>query len=93
MDEIWEFNISTQRFKFLGKMRSIRQFHSTVVVKNFLYIIGGYDTGESQYLSHNEKFDFQKNLNGKIEDLNIKRSNFGICLSTNEKYFFIFLSF
>jgi hypothetical protein len=85
-NEIWEFTISSQKFKFLAKMKSERQFHSSVVIDECLYIIGGIDNSQNKYLSHCEIFDYQKNfLDTKIKDLNIPRANSGVCASVDKK--------
>ena len=67
-------------------MKSERQFHSTVVIDECLYIIGGIDNSQNQYLSNCQIFDYQKNvLNSDIEDLNTPRANSGVCASVDNK--------
>ena len=67
-------------------MRSVRQHHNTVVVDGSLFIIGGFDNSTSKYLDSCEIFDYLNGCAGeKIDNLNMARSNFGICFSEQNK--------
>lgn len=86
---VYEISISNFRIQLKKPMKQTRKEHGSVYVNKAVYVLGGYDTFSSNFLSTCEKFNPDKNEWTFIKNMNIAKCAFAVT-AVNNKYIFTF---
>ena len=88
-NSVYEISISNFRIQLKKPMKQTRKEHGSVYVNKAVYVLGGYDTFSSNFLSTCERFNPDKNEWTFIKNMNIAKCAFAVT-SVNNKFIFTF---
>ena len=86
---VYEISISNFRIQLRKPMKQTRKEHGSVYVNKCVYVLGGYDTFSSNFLSTCEKFNPDKNDWTFIKNMNIAKCAFAVT-AVNNKHIYTF---
>lgn len=86
---VYEISIPNFKIQLKKPMKQTRKEHGSVYVNKAVYVLGGYDTFSSNFLSTCEKFNPDKNEWTFIKNMNIAKCAFAVT-AVNNKYIFTF---
>lgn len=82
---IIKYSLQDNSFKQLKDLPEHKLYHKSLVHKNNIYILGGINPTSQKHSSSFYVYNIQENTINQLTDLNIKRSHFSFCISSNKK--------